>query len=228
METVLFVALLAVAALLRWIAKRSEEVAHDDAQTPESRSTPLPRSDQPITRTATTSEEERIRKFLEALGVPTDSSPPPPVAPRSDIPPRPVVPIQPPPEMVPGTFPSRPREVRRKVVMPDTRAEETFTQAQPVAPPVVQERVQPARKGDSPGFEVGDVVVVPPLSVEQKRTKKRRIEEPVYENEIDRTVSSFAADLTSREGLRRAIVLREIFGPPRSLQKFDEIGNLAA
>src|SRR5687767_14788807 len=110
---------------------------------PDPRSTPLPRSDQPISRPAINPEEERIRKFLEALGVPTDSPPPPPVVPRSDIPPRPVVPIQPPPEMAPGTFPTRPREVR-KIFMPVTPAEEISPPAQPppthpVAPPIIQE-----------------------------------------------------------------------------------------
>jgi hypothetical protein len=37
--------------------------------------------------------------------------------------------------------------------------------------------------------------------------------------------TDFAKLFTSRDDLRRAIILREVFGPPRSLQPLDLPGN---
>ena len=37
--------------------------------------------------------------------------------------------------------------------------------------------------------------------------------------------SDLAALLASPAGLRQAIILREVFGPPRSLQPFDLVGS---
>jgi hypothetical protein len=43
--------------------------------------------------------------------------------------------------------------------------------------------------------------------------------------EVPRTEKGIAAFLRSPGGLRNAIILREIFGPPRSLQPFDLVGR---
>ena len=39
------------------------------------------------------------------------------------------------------------------------------------------------------------------------------------------TGAAFAKLFTSRDDLRRAIILREVFGPPRGLQPLDSIGT---
>jgi hypothetical protein len=70
MEQILFLALLAVVGLLRWFSQMAEERRNREA---ENRSgTPPPNA--PIQRAPAETEEERIRRFMEALGVP--SAPP--------------------------------------------------------------------------------------------------------------------------------------------------------
>src|SRR5690242_7648119 len=63
-----------IAALLRWLSQRSEQQGSD----PERPVVP----DDPIPRADSQSDEERIRKFLEALGRPETSTPPPKVTRR--------------------------------------------------------------------------------------------------------------------------------------------------
>src|SRR4029077_7601365 len=104
----LFFLLVAIAILFRWLASK--------ATTPEKRDSsqdkPMSEQDRPQ-HSAPVSDEEQIRKFLEALGPPRTRKPPHPVAPRGDVPPLPVAPVQPPHTMIP--IPARPAaETRRK------------------------------------------------------------------------------------------------------------------
>src|SRR3984893_438343 len=109
----IFVLLVAMAAMLRWLA--SKATAPKDQDGSEDRPTTQP--DRPAGETPV-SNEEQIRKFLEALGQPKTSKPPPPVVPRTNVPPRPVAPVRPPNPMVPIP-PGAAAETRRKVIMPD-------------------------------------------------------------------------------------------------------------
>src|ERR671924_128218 len=92
-ENLIFLLLIAVAFLFQLLARAASKTNTDDT---EPTSKPAPRTLKPIPRAPAESDEERIRKFLEALGQPTASTPPPPVVPRTDIPPRPLAPVQPP------------------------------------------------------------------------------------------------------------------------------------
>src|SRR4029453_15886521 len=95
-ENLLFILLIVMAGLFKLLASKVGEAKkrHEDS---ERRLTTSPSAAEPIERARVESDEERIRKFLEALGQPTGSRPPPPVVPRTDIPPRPLAPVQPPP-----------------------------------------------------------------------------------------------------------------------------------
>src|SRR2546428_7839843 len=95
LDNLLFILLMAMAALFRWLASQAGD-AKKRSQKPDQRSTATPQPDQPIRRAPVESDEERIRKFLEALGQPATTRPPPPVAPRTHIPPRPLAPVRPP------------------------------------------------------------------------------------------------------------------------------------
>jgi hypothetical protein len=143
-------------------------------------------------------DEDRVRKFLEALGQPTTSAPPPPVRPRTNIPPRPVAPVQPPR----GAWP----DISRKI---------------PAAEPM-----QPAKVVvESPrSFPIGEVTVV-------SAAAPQALEKPVmlspialgyethtFASALDQSLGKL---LASPEGLRNAIILREVFGPPRSLQPLE-------
>ena len=171
------------------------------------RSTPPSQRVRPIASELEETDADRIRKFLEALGQPTTAKPPPPVAPRTDIPPRPVAPIQPPADMRPFSFPERrffsPEERRKSVVILHEA-----TQA-PAAPFKEQERTVPE----------------PPPSVLKAAEEAYAIEtQPVSRS--TKSKIDIATMLRSTSGLRDAIILREIFGPPRSLQPLDLVGSV--
>jgi hypothetical protein len=167
--------------------------APPDTQPPERPSSnPIPRGSE------TQSEEERIRRFLEALGQPKGSSPPP--------------------------VPQRRRQVMPKMSVPP------FSPLPPLktAPPPL-----PAEVTTAPPFP-------PPLPVEPISSRRRRAVEPAFEvREVALQTSSepppgappparFAGRLKlgTPQDLQTAIVLREIFGPPRGLQPINLTSEL--
>ena len=192
-ENLLFILLIAMAALLRLLATKAGE-AKKGPQKSNQGSTSRPLPSQPIRRAPVESDEERIRRFLEALGQPTTAKPPPSIVPRTDIPPRPMAPVQPPP--VPtarNVLTRRKRQVAEPTKFP--------------APAPIFERHEAPQRRDVP-TSVKSPVEAYAIDTESK-TKAAH------------TRSDIATLLSSAAGLRNAIILREIFGPPRSLQSLD-------
>ena len=131
-ENLLFILLIAMAVLFRLLASKAGETK-EKLQNPDQRSTTSPQLGESPRRARVESDEERIRKFLEALGQPASSRPPPPVAPRTNIPPRPLAPVQPP--RIPTA-----RNIltdRRRQVVETTKSSE---------PPRLLERNSPSKK----------------------------------------------------------------------------------
>src|SRR5207244_4780799 len=110
LDNLLFFLLIAVAALFQLLSKALSKSKKEPDETPSE--SPTPQRPPPIRRVPAESDADRIRKFLEALGQPPSSTPPPPVLPRTDIPPRRLAPVQPPP-VIPGVW-RLPREQRQK------------------------------------------------------------------------------------------------------------------
>jgi len=195
-ENLLFILLIAMAALLRLLATKSGETKKRP-QKSEQRSRPTPQVSEPIRRAAVESDEERIRRFLEALGQPPTSKPPPPVVPRTDLPPRPLAPVQPPIPTARNVLTRKKRQIAEPAKFPD--------------PAPISERHE-----------------APP-----PRELPASIKSPVEAYAIDTEPKTKAAHtrtdvvtlLRSAAGLRNAVILREIFGPPRSLQPLDLIGR---
>ena len=214
LDNLLFILLIAVAALFQLLSKTISKAGKSDSN--ETSSSPGPDTPRPIQRAPRESDADRIRKFLEALGQPTTSTPPPPVAPRTDVPPRRLAPVQPPP-VVPGMWRS-PREHRQK---PDVTQRESAPLEQPsrlqeIVPPPVPPPVAPA-------FEVHEAVAV---ELQQPPIIKTPVEAYAATKafEVTRRADStmnVATLLVSKSGLREAILLREILGPPRGVQAFD-------
>jgi hypothetical protein len=181
--------IVAAAALIRWLLQRSQTAKEDDPERPIVPNQPIPRGGE------TQTEEERIRRFLEALGQPAGSRPPPKVAPKREIRPRVFSePTLPPLTTVPPPLPSAPSS--------------TSPLPPPLAPPPIERPVFRPAIVQELGFEVRDVgaQAFGDLSPETQQTAAR---------------SDMISMLASTQGLRSAIVLREIFGPPRSLQPLE-------
>src|SRR5215831_21232534 len=165
LDNLLFFLLIAVAALFQLLSKA---VSKATKIPPDKKSTSsTPQRPQPIRRSPAESDADRIRKFLEALGQPQSSTPPPPVAPRTDIPPRPLAPVQPPP-----VFPRAwgfPREQQPK---PEITHKESPPPEQPSR--LKQIVPSPVLAPATPAFEVHDVAV--PLEVQRQRVIKMPFE----------------------------------------------------
>jgi hypothetical protein len=227
MEQIFFLILLGVVALVRWLSQVAENKKNAEAE----RRAGLPQTGggappTQVQRAPADTEEERIRRFMEALGMPTTSTPPPPVQPRKVEPaappanrefqpidpfPRPQIPRaeQPPPPAVPTTpaIPAPPAIPAAPPSRLPTR--ETTVFAEPI-------RQRSARSATASEFEVQDVtgVAVDDLPSDRAASSGKRAAGRAETRGI-------AARLATAQGLRDAVVLREIFGPPRSMQPID-------
>ena len=195
-DNLFFILLIAGAALLRWLAQKSKSESNNSNR----------EESPPIFREPDETEEEKVRRFFDALGQPTSSKPQPRVTPRTDFPPRPVAPVQPPIHIPIGRplFPSRqptqaPRE--KRIFTPRVAPAATFEIREAAAPPV-----EPSALLKTPA-EAYAVAI---------QTAEQVAEAP----------PDFAARLRSTYKLRDVIVLREIFGPPRGLQAPDQVGSV--
>jgi len=210
-ENILFILLIVVAFLFQALA-RAVSKAKKDQTTPGS--TPERRMSKPIPHAPTESDAERIRKFLEALGQPPTSRPPPPVVPRTDVPPRPLAPVKPP---IARIWELTREELRkREVIVRESPQSEGVRPAEKIIPPKLT---------SAPAFEVheGSLPLEPPPIIKTPVEAYAAATRPVTKAEESKT--DIAILLASTSGLRNAIILREIFGPPRSLQPLDLVGS---
>lgn len=183
------------------------------------RSTSSSQTARPLSAEQDQSDEEQIRKFLEALGQPTTSKPPPPVQPRPTYERRVVLPhvgpmasplpplkTRPPDLAEPAELP---RQIRLPAQIPPTRAARQFRPTTAETPFEVHQ--------EGARLELPAAIKTPAeaYALATKQVPK------VVEGKIDITTL-----LRSPSGLRNAIILREIFGPPRSMQPLDLVGSV--
>ncbi len=213
LDNLLFFLLIAVAALFQLLSKAVSKAGKSNSN--ETSRLPGRQTPRPIQRAPRESDADRIRKFLEALGQPPSSTPPAPVLPRTDIPPRRLAPVQPPP-VIPGRW-RLPREQREK---PDVSQRESASLEQPsrlqqIVPPPVPPLAAPA-------FEVYEALAV---ELQQPPIIKPPVEAYAAATQAVAKRADFTMNiaklLASKSSLREAILLRDILGPPRGLQAFD-------
>ena len=194
-DTLIFFVLAALALVFKWLTSMAEK-NKAEKETHEAESAPP--NDQahaaPL-RPAPESEEERVRRFLEALGMPAGTQPPPPVRQRRVVTPT-----------LPPTPPAQKPKVKR-------------SWAQPLPPLVTTPDELPSAPPPLPAV----TSVAPPPELEEPLTPL-----PAFVPAIRRAaqsppvpVASLGAMLRSPASVRRAIVLREVLGPPRGLQPVD-------
>ncbi len=208
LDNLLFLLLIAAAALFQLLSKAVRKAGKSDSN--ETSSSPRPQTPRPTQPAPRQSDADGIRKFLEALGQPPSSTPPPPVAPRTDIPPRRLAPVQPPPVM-PRAW-RLPREQREK---PEITQKESPSPEQPSR--VEKIVVPPVPAAAAPAFAVHEIqqqpIVKTPVEVYAAATR------PIINRPDLKT--NIASLLASKSGLREAIILREVFGPPLGLRESD-------
>jgi hypothetical protein len=168
---------------LRWLSQKGEAVKEERSEKPADETPLNTRGDEAQT------EEERIRRFLEALGQPAGAKPPPKVTPKREIRPR-VFPTLPPLKTAPPPLP----------------AAATFVEQVAPVSPVIARRVFTPAPVQEAGFEVRDFGM-PALS------------------DVPADRRALRSTLATSQGLRDAIILREIFGPPRSMQPLDSMSG---
>src|SRR5437763_3418211 len=96
-QNIIFIIIAAIVGISRLVARIAEESKkRQQKRQPPTPSHPRPEYTQPAQRTQPKTDEERVREFLEALGRPVGTAPPPKVQPRTEFPPRPIAPVQPP------------------------------------------------------------------------------------------------------------------------------------
>jgi len=214
LDNLLFFLLIAVAALFQLLSKTIGKTKKSDSN--ETASSPRPQTPRPIQRAPRESDADRIRKFLEALGQPPSSTPPSPVLPRTNIPARPLAPVQPPPALPPVW-----RLPRQRAEKPDVSQRESTPIRQSGGLQQILPLVVPASA--APTFEVQAAFPVGP----QQPSIKTAVESDAAGSEIVAKRSGSKTDiatlLASTSSLRQAILIREILGPPRGLQTLDPV-----
>jgi hypothetical protein len=193
----LFLIFFAIAILFQLLTRAAGKTGRRPGGDPNRRSTSLPQTPRPASRQPEETEEDRVRKFLEALGQPTTSKPPPPVVTR---------PAYQKPIVVQRV---EPRRIARPVLSPLP----PLTTRPPEAEP-------DWRSSSEKQVQAGP----PPLaSITEPEAFRTTASQPVSKSEAKTDIATL---LKSTSGLRDAIILREIFGPPRSLQPLDLVGNV--
>ena len=205
LENLLFLLLLVVAGLFQLLGRAARK-----AGTQEAKPAPKParRMPQPIPRAPVESDEERIRKFLEALGHPPGSSPLAPIAPRPTYRKPLVLPHVPPLGSPLPPLVTRPRDMPQEIQSPPSSA--SVAVGQPEKP----------RSSGAPTFEVQEaraasesIAAVTTASPGELKTQPQIA--------IPQRAINVMNLLRSPLELRNAIIVREILGPPRGLQLTD-------
>jgi hypothetical protein len=213
LDNLLFLLLIAAAALFQLLSKTISKSKKSDSN--KTSSSPTPQTPRPIQRAPRESDADRIRKFLEALGQPPSSTPPSPVLPRTNIPPRPLAPVQPPPALPRVWRLPRQRAEKSDVSQTESTPLEQSGGLQQILPPVV-----PASAAAT--FEVHEAFQVEP---QQSSIIDTAVESDATASQVvvERAGSKrdIATLLGSKLSLRDAILIREILGPPRGLQTLD-------
>jgi hypothetical protein len=211
-DNVLFILLIAGAALFQLLSKAVTKAGKN--QSGKTSTFPTPQGPPQVRRVPAESDADRIRKFLEALGQPPTSSPPAPVARRSDIPPRPLAPVQPPTVMRRAWGLSREQQTKSDAARRENPPSEQPSGVARIFPPAAR-------------FEVHKASL--PVELEQPPGIKASIEDIAENTRRVARETDFKSDiatlLRSKSNLRQAIILREILSPPRSLQPFDVVGR---
>jgi hypothetical protein len=215
LENLLFLLLLVVAGLFQLLSRVASKTRQEGESSEEEmrKSTSTSRTRPPIPRAPAETDEERVRKFLEALGQPSNSKPPPRATPRPTYRKPLVLPGRPPlaSPLPPLTTrpPDLPPEISLPEPIPPTREEKGFT------PRVAEAALFEVHEGPLP---VEPLPIIKTAMEAYATTTRQVAKEQEPKTDI-------AILLASKASLRGAIILREILGPPRGLRMQTETSD---
>lgn len=242
MDQIIILVIVGAIAFGKWLIENAGKSAEDDTpEYPAQRPAPRRRIQPPPGGMADSSrraesDEEKMRRFMEALGLPADGSAPPPpkrpaTAPRNVPPPpqtpRPIVrriePRAPGRPAAPVPQPAPPQPARRSIAAPfetahppmEAHPASSRPENAPTAPSVPDEPVLTPKAAAAAAMGAAKTNVLASGSL---ATAAGSAVSGV-------SSSPFASDLREQLGdpasLRRAILLREILGEPKGLQSLD-------
>jgi hypothetical protein len=209
-QNIIFIIIAAIIGISRLVSRISEESKKQSQrrrQPPQS-PPPPPQMPQSIQRTRPKTDEERVREFLEALGQPAGAAPPPKVQPRTHS--GPLAPVQPPASMRPfrkPEFRTWQEQAKEIVVLQQPTKIAPSETKRVVVPPVV-----PADANEPGAWMVREEAQT---GAATKPVIARTDDQPSVRASAS---AIWKQTLRSPDGVRTAIVLREIFGPPRGVQ----------
>jgi hypothetical protein len=166
-----------------------------------------PRPQRPVQTTGQSGDDERLRKFMEALGVPAQAAPPPPSR-------KVIRPAQAPPRVL--------TPVRRQARIPGPVSPPAWNvPVQQISTPPPPAPAQPAYQAEtvgmpSPSTTAYDIASPPPAPV-------AGIAPSISASAMGTDLKSL---LKSSSSIRTAILLKEILGAPRGLQAAEVIPGL--
>ena len=206
-QNIIFIIIAAIIGISRLVSRISEESKKQSQGRRQPPPQP-PQTPQPIRRIQPKTDEERVREFLEALGQPAGAAPPPKALPRAQIPPRPLAPVQPPASMRPFAKPvfRTWKEQAKEIV--------ALQQPAKAAPPESRRIVVPPpvpAEANEPGTWIEQAQTPAGTKMSIARTD----DQPSVRASAD---TIWKQALRSPDAARTAIILREIFGPPRCVQ----------
>ena len=168
----------------------------------------------PPRQAPTESDLERRRKFMEAMGLPSDSSPPPIVRPRTAANPPPLLPVKPPGVLIPPT-------PGRLIRVPSPAP---YSPAPPPSPQPIVRRI-PSIPADAPAIPaaipapqpayVAPILPVPSAAASPAVSAAAATKAA---QQISYPAKSLLLRLRDPASIREAIILREVLGPPKALQ----------
>lgn len=213
-QNIVFIIVAAIIGISRLVARIAENKREQSQRRSRPPSRPIAEpSTPPAAITTPKTDEQRVREFLEALGAPVGTAPPPKIRPRVDLPPRPIAPVAPPPFSRPfsPTFLKPVAETARRIFAPPTA-------------PAPAQTLAPAERDPS-----GEWL----LERQQVAERAAKFEDATRAAQAgllgETEVASQAAGsgwnnaLRTRDSIRTAFVLREILGPPRALREMEPV-----
>ena len=189
-DNLIFIVLVVVVTLVRFFVKMAQS-SGQNSKRPNVSDQPIPRGNE------TGTQEEQIRRFLEALGQPTSSKPPPKVTPRR------------PRQIQPRAFPAPTLPPLTTFPPPESSSPPPLTET-PLPPAVEPKRVFTPAPMLEPGFEVRQVSLQPSKTAEQRQQPALSLH-PAFTFRFESTRICGTQSCYARSSAPRAVCKRAIF-----------------